>query len=326
MKNIINLIVRDDDKDMRVDLFLSKKKKELSRNRVKNLILKKKLKLNNKILEDPSKKVSIGDKIIFEIPDPEKTSLKPFNYKLDIFYEDDDLIIINKSSGISMHPGAGNFDNTLVNALMHYNDKDLSSIGDELRPGIVHRIDKDTSGLVVVAKNNKSHENLSIQFANHTITRIYQALIWGKLKPQNGKIKTLITRSKKNRQKMEVGITKGKKSITNYKTIEVFENNNTPTFSLIDCQLETGRTHQIRVHMGYKGNNILGDKKYKKKFKKFNNIDKKLEESILKLDRQFLHAKVLGFKHPRTGKYLEFNSKLPEDLINIIKKLRNTNE
>jgi len=326
MKNIINLIVRDDDKDMRVDLFLSKKKKELSRNRVKNLILKKKLKLNNKILEDPSKKVSIGDKIIFEIPDPEKTSLKPFNYKLDIFYEDDDLIIINKSSGISMHPGAGNFDNTLVNALMHYNDKDLSSIGDELRPGIVHRIDKDTSGLVVVAKNNKSHENLSIQFANHTITRIYQALVWGKLRPQNGKIKTLITRSKKNRQKMEVGITKGKKSITNYKTIEVFENSNTPTFSLIDCQLETGRTHQIRVHMDYKGNNILGDKKYKKKFKKFNNIDKKLEESILKLDRQFLHAKVLGFKHPRTGKYLEFNSKLPEDLINIIKKLRNTNE
>jgi len=325
MKNIINLIVKDDDKGLRIDFFLSKKK-ELSRNRIKNLILKKKLKLNNKILDDPSKKISAGDKIIFEIPEPEKTTLKPYEYKLDIFYEDDDLIIINKSSGISMHPGAGNFDNTLVNALMHYNGKNLSNIGDQLRPGIVHRIDKDTSGLIVVAKNNKSHENLSIQFANHTITRIYQALVWGKLRPQNDKIKTLITRSKKNRQKMEVGITKGKKSITNYKTIEIFENNNIPTFSLVDCQLETGRTHQIRVHMGYKGNNIVGDKKYKKKFKKFNNIDKQLEESILKLDRQFLHAKVLGFKHPKTGKYLEFYSKLPEDLLNIIKKLRNTNK
>jgi len=323
MKNIINLIVKNEDKGLRIDTFITKKKKELSRTRIKNLILKKKLKLNNKIFENPSKKISEGDKIIFEIPEPEKASLKPYNYKLDIVYEDGDLIIINKSAGISMHPGAGNYDNTIVNALINYN-KNLSNIGDELRPGIVHRIDKDTSGLIVIAKNNKSHEHLSNQFSEHTITRFYQALIWGKLRPQIGKIETLITRSTKNRQLMQVGASKGKKAITNYKTLEVFENNNTPTFSLVECKLETGRTHQIRVHMSHKGNNILGDKKYKKKFKKFKNIDLELEESILKLDRQFLHAKVLGFGHPSTSENLKFSSNLPNDLENILKKLRNT--
>ena len=326
MKNIINLIVDNNDRELRIDSFLSKKKQELSRTRIKNLILKKKLKLNNKILEDPSKKVTLGDEIIFEIPEPEKVSLKPYDYKLDIVHEDSDLIVINKFAGISMHPGAGNYENTIVNALMNYNDKNLSNIGDELRPGIVHRIDKDTSGLVVIAKNNKTHEHLSDQFSKHTINRVYQALIWGKLRPQIGKIETLLTRSTKNRQLMQVGTTKGKKAITNYKTLEVFENNNTPTYSFVECKLETGRTHQIRVHLSYKGNNILGDKKYKKKFKKFKNIDPELEECILKLDRQFLHAKVLGFDHPSTGEYLEFNSNLPKDLENILKKLRNTNK
>ena len=176
----------------------------------------------------------------------------------------------------------------------------------------------------MIAKNNIAHEKLSNQFSEHTITRFYQALIWGKLRPQIGKIETLITRSIKNRQLMQVGITKGKKAITNYKTLEVFENNKTPTFSLIECKLKTGRTHQIRVHMSHKGNNILGDKKYKKNFKKFKNIDTDLEMSILKLNRQFLHAKVLGFKHPKTGEYLEFSSNLPKDLEEILKKLRNT--
>ena len=151
-------------------------------------------------------------------------------------------------------------------------------------------------------------------------------MIWGKLRPQSGKIETLITRSSKNRQLMEVGISKGKMAITNYKTLEIFENDKTPTFSFIECLLETGRTHQIRVHMSYKGNNILGDKKYKKKFKKFKNIDEELEKSILKLDRQFLHAKVLGFRHPSTGKELEFSSILPQELENMLKKLRNTDK
>jgi len=326
MKNIIKLIVNNSDKEIRIDLFLTKKKKELSRTRVKNLILKENLKINNLIVTDPSKKISIGDKITFEIPEPKKASLKPYDYKLDIVYEDSDLIVINKFAGISMHPSVGNYDNTIVNALMNYDDKKLSNIGDELRPGIVHRIDKDTSGLIVIAKNNLSHEKLSSQFAKHSITRVYQALIWGKLRPQNGKIETLITRSSKNRQMMEVGITKGKKAITNYKTLETFENDKVPTLSLVECRLETGRTHQIRVHMSHKGNNILGDKKYKKKFKKFKNVDPKLEECILKLDRQFLHAKVLGFYHPRSGKRLEFSSNLPSNLDNILKKLRNTNK
>ena len=240
-------------------------------------------------------------------------------------YEDPDLIVINKNAGISMHPSVGNYDNTIVNALMNYNKK-LSSIGDELRPGIVHRIDKDTSGLIVIAKNNISHENLSNQFSKHSITRVYQALIWGKLRPQNGKIETFITRSAKNRQMMEVGISKGKKAITNYKTLEIFENDKVPTLSLVECKLETGRTHQIRVQQSYKGNNILGDKKYKKKFKKFKNIDTEIEKYILQLDRQFLHAHVLGFDHPKTGERLEFSSNLPSNLNNILKKLRKTNK
>ncbi len=268
MKNIINLIVKDYENGQRVDQYISKKEKELSRTRIKNLILNKKLKINGKVLKDPSKKIFTHDSISLEIPEPKKASLKPFKFKLDIVYEDKDLLIVNKPSGISMHPGAGDYDRTLVNALVYHDNKNLSNIGDELRPGIVHRIDKDTSGLVVIAKNNISHEKLSNQFSNHTIKRVYQTLIWGKLRPQSGKIETLITRSSKNRQLMEVGLTKGKRAITNYKTLEIFENEKIPTFSLIECKLETGRTHQIRVHMSHKGNNILGDKKYKKKISK----------------------------------------------------------
>ena len=224
MKNIINLIVKDDEKNQRVDQFISNKEKDLSRTRIKNLILNKKLKINKKTITDPSKKICTDDFINLEIPEPKKTSLKKYNFKLDIVYEDKDLLIVNKPSGISMHPGAGDYDKTLVNALMHYDSKNLSNIGDELRPGIVHRIDKDTSGLVVIAKNNISHEKLSKQFSEHSIKRVYQTLIWGKLRPQVGKIHTLITRSSKNRQLMEVGLTKGKKDITNYKTLELFEN------------------------------------------------------------------------------------------------------
>ena len=265
MEKKINLIVKENDKNLRVDVFVNKKANDLSRTRVKNLILDKKLKLNNKITIDPSKKISNGDIINLTIPEPKKTSLKPYKYKLDIIYEDNDLIVLNKPAGIVMHPGAGNYDNTIVNALINYKKNSLSSIGNELRPGIVHRIDKNTSGLVVIAKNNKAHENLSIQFSKHSITRIYQLLIWGKVRPSKGKIETFITRSSKNRQLMEVSNTKGKKAITNYKTIEIFENKNTPTLSLLECKLETGRTHQIRVHMNYLGNSIVGDNKYKKR-------------------------------------------------------------
>ena len=326
MEKKINLIVEDNDKNLRVDVFINKKENDISRTRVKNLILDKKLKLNNKLLENPSKKISIGDIIELTIPKPKKASLKPYNYKLNIIYEDEDLIVLNKPAGIVMHPGAGNFDNTIVNALMNYDKNSLSNIGDELRPGIVHRIDKNTSGLVVIAKNNQTHEHLSIQFSKHSIKRVYQLLIWGKVRPSQGKIETLITRSSKNRQMMEVSNIKGKKAITNYKTIEIFENKNSPTFSLLECNLETGRTHQIRVHMNYMGNSIVGDDKYKKKFKKIKNVDPSLEKSLNNLNRQFLHAKTIGFIHPKKNQEMIFNSILPHELETILKILRNTNK
>ena len=324
MEKKINLIAKENDKNTRIDVFINKRENLISRTRIKNLILDKKLKINNKVMSNPSKKISFGDTIELIIPEPKKVSLKPYRYKLDIMYEDEDLLVINKPAGIVIHPGAGNFDKTIVNALMYYDKKSLSSIGDELRPGIVHRIDKNTSGLIVIAKNNITHENLSIQFRNHTVKRIYQLLIWGKLRPPKGKIETLITRSSKNRQMMEVSKTKGKNAITNYKTLRIFENKNTPTLSLIECILETGRTHQIRVHMNYMGNSIVGDNKYKKKFKKVKNINPLLEEKIINLNRQFLHAKTIGFLHPKKNKEMIFNSNLPKELEIILKMLRNT--
>ena len=326
MEKKINLKVKENDKSFRIDVFISNNSKEISRTRIKNLILDKKLKINNKIILDPAKKLNPGDKINLIIPEPKKSFLKPYKYKLNIIYEDEDLIVLNKPAGIVMHPGAGNFDNTIVNALINYDKDSLSSIGDKLRPGIVHRIDKNTSGLVVIAKNNQSHENLSLQFSKHSITRIYQLLVWGKIRPSKGKIETLITRSSKNRQMMMVSSSKGKRAITNYQTIELFENKNIPTLSLLECKLETGRTHQIRVHMNFLGNSIVGDDKYKKKFKKIKNINPLLEEKIINLKRQFLHAKTIGFIHPKKNKQMIFNSILPKELETILKILRKTSK
>ncbi len=326
MEKKIKLIANENDKNTRVDVFINKKENDISRTRIKNLILDKKLRLNNKVIIDPSKKISNGDILELTISYQKKLSLKPYKYKLDIVFEDEDLIVINKPAGIVMHPGAGNFDNTIVNALINYVKDSLSSIGDELRPGIVHRIDKNTSGLVVIAKNNQAHEHLSLQFNKHTIKRIYHLLIWGKIRPLKGRIETLITRSSKNRQLMEVSNTRGKKAITNYDTLEIFENNNTPTLSLLECKLETGRTHQIRVHMKYLGNSIVGDDKYKKRFKKIRNIDPLLEKNIINLNRQFLHAKTIGFIHPKKNKEMIFESILPKELEIILKMLRNTDK
>ena len=326
MEKKINLIATESDVNLRIDIFITNKEKNISRTRIKNLILDKKLKLNNKIMTDPAKKINFGDNINLSIINSKRPSLKPFKYKLDITYEDEDLIILNKPAGIVMHPGAGNFDNTVVNALINYDKNSLSNIGDKLRPGIVHRIDKNTSGLIVIAKNNETHEHLSNQFSKHSITRVYELLVWGKIRPSKGKIKTLITRSSKNRQIMEVSNTKGKEAITNYKTIELYENEYLPTLSLVECKLETGRTHQIRVHMNYLGNSIVGDDKYKKKFKKIKNIDPKLENNLIKLKRQFLHAKTLGFVHPKKNKEMIFNSIMPQELEIILKMLRNTSK
>ena len=325
MKNIINLIVKENSNKKRLDIFIFENRSDLSRTRIKNLILDNRVKLNGIIINLPSKKILQGDNISLEVPEPNKTSLKPYNFKLDIVYEDEDVIIINKPAGISMHPGPGNYDNTVVNALMNNDNLKLSNISGELRPGIIHRIDKDTSGLVVIAKNNLSHENISKQFSEHSIERVYCALVWGKLRPQTGKIETLITRSSKNRQLMDVSLTKGKKAITNYKTLKIFEGKSVPMLSLIECKLETGRTHQIRVHMSYKGNQIVGDKKYKKKFKKLKSVSDEVNEQINNLRRQFLHASILGFRHPRSGEKLFFKSNLPKDLIKIINVLEKSN-
>ena len=324
MNKIINLIVDENNQNKRVDVFLSKYEKKISRTKIKNLIEKGYLEINNLKVLEPSKKVNIKDKIKLEVPELKKLEIKPYKYKLDIIYEDNDVMVINKPAGLVVHPGAGNFDNTLVNALINYDKKNLSSISGELRPGIVHRLDKDTSGVIIVAKNNFAHTHLSKQFNEHSIDRKYIALVWGKLRPQKGEIKTFITRSSKNRQLMDVSQTKGKLAITNYKTIEIYENSRVPTLSLVEYRLKTGRTHQIRVHMKFKGNPILGDKSYKKKLKKLKDVDPELNEIIKKIDRQCLHAKSLGFLHPTKNQRLFFESKLPNDLHKIVKKLRST--
>ncbi len=324
MNKIINLIVDENNQNKRVDVFLSKYEKKISRTKIKNLIEKGYLEINNLKVLEPSKKVNIKDKIKLEVPELKKLEIKPYKYKLDIIYEDNDVMVINKPAGLVVHPGAGNFDNTLVNALINYDKKNLSSINGELRPGIVHRLDKDTSGVIIVAKNNFAHTHLSKQFNEHSIDRKYIALVWGKLRPQKGEIKTFITRSSKNRQLMDVSQTKGKLAITNYKTIEIYENARVPTLSLVEYRLKTGRTHQIRVHMKFKGNPILGDKSYKKKLKKLKDVDPELNEIIKKIDRQCLHAKSLGFLHPTKNQRLFFESKLPNDLHKIVKKLRST--
>ena len=312
------------DQKKRIDVFLNKKLKNLSRSYIKDLILSGQLKINTAVIKSPSYKVKTNDFVSLNIVKKPVQNLTPFNFKLNIIFEDDDIMVIDKPAGISMHPGAGNYDKTIVNALINYNKNSLSSIGGDLRPGIVHRIDKNTSGLVIVAKNNLAHENLSNQFSKHTIKRVYQLLVWGKIRPSKGKIETLITRSSKNRQMMEVSNTKGKKAITNYKTIEIFENKNIPTLSLLECKLETGRTHQIRVHMNYSGNSIVGDNKYKKRFKKIKNISPSLEKKLMNLDRQFLHAKIIGFIHPKKKEEMIFDSILPQELEIILKTLRKT--
>ena len=324
MNKIINLIVDENNQNKRVDVFLSKYEKKISRTKIKNLIEKGYLKINNLKVLVPSKKVNIKDKIKLEVPELKKLEIKPYKYKLDIIYEDNDVMIVNKPAGLVVHPGTGNFDNTLVNALINYDKKNLSSINGELRPGIVHRLDKGTSGIIIVAKNNFAHTHLSNQFNEHSIDRKYIALVWGKLRPQKGEIKTFITRSSKNRQLMDVSQTKGKLAITNYKTIEIYENSRVPTLSLVEYKLKTGRTHQIRVHMKFKGNPILGDKSYKKTLKKLKDVDPELNEIIKKIDRQCLHAKSLGFLHPTKNQRLFFESKLPNDLHKIVKKLRST--
>ena len=321
-KDIFNIIVPLNSHGYRIDKFLQSQINELSRTRLQALIRDGQVKINNIIINSTSKKIKEDDQIKVNFPPPTETLIKPNKIPLDILYDDDDIIVINKSPGVVVHPGAGNYDKTIVNGLMFKYKNNLSSIGGKLRPGIVHRIDKDTSGVIVVAKNDNAHINLSKQFSDHSIKRVYEALIWGSLKPQNGKISEKISRSVKNRQLMTVRKEKGKIAITNYKTLKVFQNLNLPKISLIECQLETGRTHQIRVHMNFKGNQILGDKSYGKTKKKFTKIDLSLEKKINNFNRQALHAKSLGFIHPKTKKEVFFEARRPNDFETLIKKLK----
>jgi 23S rRNA pseudouridine1911/1915/1917 synthase len=322
-KKIFNTNVPVDSHGNRIDKFLQSQLSKISRTRLQSLIRNGNVKLNDAVIYEVSKKIKKEDIIEVDFPSPKETLIKPQNMSLDILYDDSDIIIINKSPGVVVHPGAGNYEKTIVNGLLFHYQNRLSSVGGKLRPGIVHRIDKDTSGVIVVAKNDNAHINLSKQFSDHTVKRTYEALIWGSLKPKSGRISEKISRSTKNRQLMTVRKDKGKKAITNYKTLEIYQNLNLPKISLVECNLETGRTHQIRVHMNFKGNQILGDKSYGKPKKKFKKIDLDLEKKINNFGRQALHAKNLGFKHPQTGKEIFFEAKRPEDfdaLVKILKK------
>jgi 23S rRNA pseudouridine1911/1915/1917 synthase len=321
-KKIFNIIVPSNCHSHRIDKFLQERMDELSRTKIQSLIRNGEVKSNNTTIKNPSKIIRRDDQIEINIPPPKETFIKPNKISLSILYDDTDIIVINKSPGVVVHPGAGNYDKTIVNGLLYKYQKNLSSVGGKLRPGIVHRIDKDTSGVIVVARNDYAHINLSEQFSSHKIKRVYEALVWGSLKPQSGKIIERIGRSIKNRQLMSVRKEKGKIAITNYKTLKIFENKNLPKISLIECRLETGRTHQIRVHMNFKGNSILGDKSYGKPKKKFKKINQDVEKILNNFNRQALHAKNLGFIHPVTKKEVFFEAKRPKDFDKLIKTLK----
>jgi len=320
----IKFFVEEKYAGQRLDVLLSEKIADLTRSNLKKIIELGNVRINDLLILLPSKKVKFDDSIIVSFVPNEEMNIKAFKISLDIIFEDSDILIINKPVGMVVHPGAGNYEKTLVNALIYKYKNKLSDINGSLRPGIVHRIDKDTSGLLVVAKNNLTHSNLGKQFSDHTIDRKYLALIWGVVRPLNGKIETLISRNKRNRQLMMVSEINGKKAITNYKTLKVFNIKDVPKISLIECKLETGRTHQIRVHMKYKGTSLLGDKQYGKKNIKFKKIDKEFEKRLSDLNGQALHAKSLGFVHPKKKKFIEFESQLPNEfkkLLNLLEKL-----
>ncbi len=323
MNKTIKFLVSKQDQGKRVDVFLSEKIDFHTRTFIKNLIKQKNLKINGVVIKSPSSKVRNADKIKINIIQKNEDTLIPKDINLDIVFEDKDILVINKPKGMVVHPGAGNYENTLANALAFKYKKNLSNINGILRPGIVHRIDKDTSGLLVIAKNNISHANLGEQFSKHFISRKYVCLIWGVLRPQSGKIKTLITRNKKNRQLMTTSEINGKKAITNYKTIKVFIIKDIPTISLVECELETGRTHQIRVHLKYKKTSILGDYQYGNKNPKFKKVNKKFLEILKRLNGQALHAKTLGFNHPTSSKKISFNSDIPKDFKKMLDFLEN---
>ena len=323
MNNTIKFSVDFQNSGKRLDIFLTENIKNYTRSFLKKLIENRQVKLNNNFIISPSERVKFKDQININILQKKEQNIVPKKIKLDVIYEDKDILVINKPKGMVVHPGAGNNEDTLVNALLFKYKKNLSNINGSLRPGIVHRIDKETSGLLVVAKNNLAHSNLGNQFSKHIIKRTYLCLSWGVVRPFNGKINTLITRDKKNRQLMTVSDINGKKAITNYKTLEIFNIKDIPKISLIECTLETGRTHQIRVHLKYKGTSLLGDKQYGKTKIKFKKVNSEFLTNLKKLSGQALHAKTLEFSHPTSKKWMSFNSELPNSFKKILKLLKN---
>ena len=316
-----SFIVNENFNNKRIDQVVANQYPKISRTKVNKIIKNNLLKLNGSTFNDPSAKVKIGDQIEFENLQEDRINLVPKKMDLKIIFEDEDIIIIDKPIGMVVHPGAGNFENTMVNGLLYHCKNKLSGISGEDRPGIVHRIDKDTSGLLVVAKNDQAHAFIAKQFEEHTIKRSYLVFVYGILRPLHGRIETLIGRNKTNRQKMSADVAKGKEAITNYETLEVFKGSKILDISLVKCVLETGRTHQIRVHMSHKGNPILGDQTYGKKIKKLRGVDQEFEDILKSLKRQALHAHTLGFVHPKTNQDVFYASELPEDLNKLKNRL-----
>lgn len=300
---IINFTIDEEKVGIRLDSFLSDSLEGQSRSYIQKLIEQNAVLVNEKGSKS-NYKLRKNDVIEVQIPEPVPLDVKAEEIALNIVYEDKDIIVINKPQGMVVHPAHGNYTGTIVNALLSHCDS-LSGINGVMRPGIVHRIDKDTSGIIVIAKNNEAHASLSEQLKEHSITRCYNALVEGRVKNDTGTIETLIGRNPKDRKEMAIVARNGKRAVTHYKVLESFD-----SFTLIEARLETGRTHQIRVHMSSIGHPIVGDLVYGYKKQRF------------ETKGQLLHARILGFIHPSTGKYMEFEAPLPDYFENILKKLR----
>ena len=303
----MNYIVEKEDIGKRLDIYLSEKNEEITRSYIKNLIDDGKVLVNGKIVKSGFK-VKPGDSIDVEIVEKQAENIVAEDIPLDIVYEDEDIIIINKAKGMVVHPANGNYTGTVVNSLMHSHEGRLSSINGVVRPGIVHRIDKDTSGIIVVAKNDNAHKKLSDQFKVHSISRKYVALVKGIIKEDELTIDKPIGRSTKDRKKMAVTDKNSRNAVTHISVLRRFYTSNV---TLVEARLETGRTHQIRVHMASLHHPLIGDEVYGKKDPKF------------KVEGQMLHAKSLGFIHPTTNEFVEFDSELPDYFKKILTSLEN---
>ena len=304
---------------MRLDKFLSSVMPDFSRSMVQKLIASGNVSLDEDIICDKDFKVREGDGFCVILPEPEEAEPQPEDIPLDVVYEDDDLIVVNKPAGMTVHPAAGAHNGTLVNALLYHCRGNLSGVGGVKRPGIVHRIDKDTSGLLVVAKNDFAHKKLSEQFVVHSIERTYYAVVYGMPNPPQGVIEGNIARSRFDRKKMALVTSGGKSAVTHYQTVSTCNG----AVSLVKCNLETGRTHQIRVHLSSIGCNLIGDKVYEKSGKtQIKGLEPEIKNFINSFPRQALHAASLGFEHPRDGKWKQFRVDFPADMTELLDKCK----